>query len=178
MTNAQPITISYNDLLKSDFAPIADSLEAAFGSSEGSLGILVVKDLPSVFQRLRSRCLMQAAEFAQLDEAVRDRYVDPSSKYSFGWSLGKEMFAGKPGKLHARHPSRKKLALMIFTQMCSRGHTMLIRRWISARLTTKNCKRNMPCILLTTSGHLKRIVRSMRWLSKSLRLSWSMLGSN
>ena len=41
---------------------------------------------------------MQAAEFAHLDETVRDRYVDPSSKYSFGWSLGKEMFAGKPGK--------------------------------------------------------------------------------
>jgi len=40
-----------------------------------------------------------AHAFAQLDEPVREKYADAKSRYSFGWSHGKEVMNGKPDTL-------------------------------------------------------------------------------
>jgi len=72
------------------------SIEQAFGSHPDSLGILVVRDLPPSYTIYRERLLKQAYKFAKLDESVRDKYTDPASKYSFGWSHGKEIMNGRP----------------------------------------------------------------------------------
>ncbi|KAI9445073.1 Clavaminate synthase-like protein [Lactarius indigo] len=70
--------------------------EKAFGSGPDCLGIIIVRDLPSEYPKLRERLLKFAHAFAQLDEQVREKYVDAKSRYSFGWSHGKEIMNGKP----------------------------------------------------------------------------------
>lgn len=110
-----PITIPYFSLLSNDFSSLRPKfLEAVrslpclyacpmlrscpllqFGSSS-SLGLLVISDLPSEFAALRKTCLDRACIFAEKPEAVREKCVHEKSRYSFGWSLGKELFDGKP----------------------------------------------------------------------------------
>lgn len=89
------VVISYNDLLQApeDLGP---SIAKAFGSEPDCLGLVVVDDLPSDFVDLRSNLLTLAYAFAQLDEETRDKYSDASSRYSFGWSHGKEIMNGEP----------------------------------------------------------------------------------
>jgi len=63
------------------------------------LGIIIVRGLPSSYITYRERLLKHAYKFAKLDESVREKYTDPGSRYSFGWSHGKEIMNGKPDVL-------------------------------------------------------------------------------
>ncbi|TFY83982.1 hypothetical protein EWM64_g42 [Hericium alpestre] len=97
-TREGAVTISYNILLSSPDSLTA-SIEKAFGSSPDSLGIIVIRDLPPSYPDLRSRLLHLAYSFAHLNETTREHYADVKSKYSFGWSHGKEIMNGKPDTL-------------------------------------------------------------------------------
>lgn len=92
------VSISYNDLKQSPLS-LGQSIEEAFGSSEKSLGIIIVRDLPQEYKEYRERLLRLSYGFAHLDEANREKYTDPASRYSFGWSHGKEIMNGRPDYL-------------------------------------------------------------------------------
>ncbi|KAK7694311.1 hypothetical protein QCA50_001493 [Cerrena zonata] len=92
------VLISYKDLTSSPLSLTA-SIEKAFGSGPDCLGIIVVKDLPSTYSASRERLLKLAYKFAKLPENVREQYADTKSRYSFGWSHGKEIMNGKPDTL-------------------------------------------------------------------------------
>ncbi|OAP57275.1 hypothetical protein AYL99_08013 [Fonsecaea erecta] len=64
------------------------TLEEAFG--ESSLGILVVKDLPTRYPLLRQKLLSYASYLAQLPKEDLDALTDAASHYEIGWSHGKE----------------------------------------------------------------------------------------
>jgi hypothetical protein len=57
--------------------------EQAFGSNPKSLGIVIVRDLPPIYEIYRERLLRLAHKFATLDEKVREQYADPATKYRF-----------------------------------------------------------------------------------------------
>lgn len=86
-----PVCVSYDELVRGgDRDTLHESMLAAFGSDPACLGLIIVKDLPKHFQQLRRDALMAAARFAQnVPEEVRERYTDPESSFSFGWSHGK-----------------------------------------------------------------------------------------
>ncbi|KAK7058364.1 WD40 repeat protein [Paramarasmius palmivorus] len=92
------VSISYSALFSSPLS-LGASIEQAFGSHPNSLGIIVVRDLPPAYALYRERLLKLAYQFANLDEATREKYTDPASRYSFGWSHGKEIMNGKPDTL-------------------------------------------------------------------------------
>ncbi|KAJ7042654.1 Clavaminate synthase-like protein [Mycena alexandri] len=92
------VSITYQDLVSSPRS-LAKSIEKAFGSNQDCLGIIIVRDLPPAYAAYRERLLKLAYAFATLDEPVRERYADPHSRYSFGWSHGKEIMNGKPDVL-------------------------------------------------------------------------------
>ncbi|KAH7875634.1 Clavaminate synthase-like protein [Lentinula edodes] len=89
------VCISYPDLISSPLE-LQASIEKAFGSDPSSLGIIVVTGLPPVYAELRERLLKLAYYFSELDNTTREKYTDASSRYSFGWSHGKEIMNGKP----------------------------------------------------------------------------------
>jgi len=89
----QAVKVSYQDLKNKTID--LGSLRAALGNSPGALGILIVKDLPHEYANLRHQALIKAFEFANLPDAIRERYADPSSRFQFGWSLGKEIMNGR-----------------------------------------------------------------------------------
>jgi hypothetical protein len=60
-----------------------DFQEQAFGSHDTSLGIIIVRDLPSVYSEYRERLLRLSYAFANLGEAVSEQYTDPASKYRY-----------------------------------------------------------------------------------------------
>ncbi|KAF8167832.1 Clavaminate synthase-like protein [Crassisporium funariophilum] len=102
MTEHSPegaVVLSYKALVSSPLSlgpAIGFCTEEAFGSNPTSLGIIIVRDLPEIYPVYRERLLKLAYNFAHLDEEARERYSDPSTKYSFGWSHGKEIMNGKP----------------------------------------------------------------------------------
>ncbi|EIN13396.1 Clavaminate synthase-like protein [Punctularia strigosozonata HHB-11173 SS5] len=98
VTSEGAVTVSY-PTLKSSPLSLRDSIEQAFGSHPKSLGIIIVKDLPETYRSQRERLLKIADKFASLDEATREKYADSRSRYSFGWSYGKEIMNGKPDTL-------------------------------------------------------------------------------
>ncbi|KAJ7124732.1 Clavaminate synthase-like protein [Mycena crocata] len=89
------VQISYHDLVSAPLA-LGSSIEKAFGSNPECLGIIVVRDLPPVYIIYREKLLKLAHAFARLEESVREQYTDSLSRYSFGWSHGKEIMNGKP----------------------------------------------------------------------------------
>ncbi|TFK93554.1 Clavaminate synthase-like protein [Polyporus arcularius HHB13444] len=95
LTAEGAVSIPYNTLVRSPLSLTA-SIEKAFGSHPDSLGIVIVRDLPPTYAPARERLLKLAYRFANLDPSVRERYADPKSRYSFGWSHGKEIMNGKP----------------------------------------------------------------------------------
>ncbi|KAF9056446.1 Clavaminate synthase-like protein [Panaeolus papilionaceus] len=74
------------------------SSEKAFGSEPDCLGIIVIRDLPPEFLNYRERLLKLAFRFGNLDEAVREKHSDPTTKYSHS-RFNKEIMNGKPDTL-------------------------------------------------------------------------------
>ncbi|KAF5375117.1 hypothetical protein D9758_000027 [Tetrapyrgos nigripes] len=94
------VCISYPDLVSDHTSLLVGaSIEEAFGSDPRALGIIVVRDMPEEYRGYRERLLKLAYKFAHLDENVKEKYTDPLSRYSFGWSHGKEIMNGKPDVL-------------------------------------------------------------------------------
>jgi len=77
----QAVTLSLSDLYE-DHVPF-ETLEEAFGPS--SLGVLVVKDLPSTFPQLREKVLSYASYLANLPPDVLDSISSPDAKYLVRW---------------------------------------------------------------------------------------------
>ncbi|KAH8120517.1 Clavaminate synthase-like protein [Phellopilus nigrolimitatus] len=83
------VSISYPSLQNSPLS-LQLSIEKAFGSDPKALGIII-----------RERLLKLADRFANLDESVREKYVDFKSRYSFGWSHGKNKLDTLKGSYYA-----------------------------------------------------------------------------
>ncbi|KAJ5788634.1 hypothetical protein N7457_003624 [Penicillium paradoxum] len=83
---AQAVTVSLQELV--DGTVSFETLTEAFGPS--SLGIIVVKDLPSTFTELRAQVLSNASYLAALPDPELESLTSPESKYLVGWSCGKE----------------------------------------------------------------------------------------
>lgn len=90
-----PVSVSLSDLVSGASDPL---LPNAFGPE--SLGIIIVKDLPSNFLELRSRVLSSASHLAALPKEKLEQLEDADSHWLNGWSLGKEKLAnGVPDDL-------------------------------------------------------------------------------
>lgn len=50
------------------------------------MGIIIVKDLPPDYVAKRERLLKLADRFANLKESIREKYVDPKSRYRYAIS--------------------------------------------------------------------------------------------
>lgn len=87
------ISISYRDLVHNPRS-LQPDIERAFGNGQDALGVIIVKDLPDEFPRLREELLRCADKFAALPEEVRERYSREEVQYMFGWSHGKEIMNG------------------------------------------------------------------------------------
>ncbi|KAH0128061.1 hypothetical protein KCU67_g17232, partial [Aureobasidium melanogenum] len=83
---ASPVTVSLRDL-QSGSVPF-EALEDAFGPD--SLGIIVVRDLPSDFVTMRKALLSYSSYLANLPQTELAKLEDPQSSYLVGWSCGKE----------------------------------------------------------------------------------------
>jgi isopenicillin N synthase-like dioxygenase len=68
---------------------LSASIQAAFGSHDEALGVILVRGIPD-YEELRNRLLRQASVFANLPDDIKDRLTVPDAQYSFGWSHGKE----------------------------------------------------------------------------------------
>ncbi|KAJ8503328.1 hypothetical protein ONZ45_g10966 [Pleurotus djamor] len=110
ITDDGAVIISHQALI-ADPLSLGPSIEKAFGSHPTSLGIIIVKDLPGEYQVYRERLLKLAYGFAQLEDSVKEGYVDVGSRFSFGWSHGKvlELFSLLLNALlHNTYPDAKK----------------------------------------------------------------------
>ncbi|KAL0489479.1 2-oxoglutarate-dependent dioxygenase [Acrasis kona] len=85
------VNIDYQDLLNGK--DLVEEIHNAYGKD--GLGILTVSGVPN-YEEYRNALLPQAHTFATLEEDIKNKYVDASSNYSFGWSHGKERFNGRP----------------------------------------------------------------------------------
>ncbi|GJE85924.1 clavaminate synthase-like protein [Phanerochaete sordida] len=97
-TSEGAVCVSY-DALRTEPLSLTPSIEKALGSQPDALGVIIVRELPEQFKRIRQQVLRLAYTFAELPEAVREQFADPDSRYSFGWSHGKEIMNGKPDYL-------------------------------------------------------------------------------
>lgn len=98
MAEDSPVIIPYSLLLSPD-ETLTPFIRRAFSSAPTALGLILISDLPPSFPALRKRLLLLSNAFAQLPEETRERYADPSTAYSYGWSQGKEVMNGKPDTL-------------------------------------------------------------------------------
>ena len=89
--NVEVVVLDYNDLVNG--IDLTDEIGKAYGVD--GIGLLTVSNVPGL-KEARSRLLPLAQKFATMDEATQQKYEDPKSHYSFGWSLGKEKLEGKP----------------------------------------------------------------------------------
>ena len=80
------VTVSLKELI--DGVVSFETLETAFGPT--SLGIIVVKDLPSNFLSLRHNLLSYASYLANLPHDELAKLERPDAKWLVGWSCGKE----------------------------------------------------------------------------------------
>ncbi|KAH8813283.1 hypothetical protein F5884DRAFT_879494 [Xylogone sp. PMI_703] len=83
---AQPVIVSLEDL-QNEVVPFA-TLEEAFGPD--SLGIIVVKNVPQSFARLRHQLLSYSSYLGNLPESQLGKLENSAAKYLTGWSRGKE----------------------------------------------------------------------------------------
>ncbi|GAB7353230.1 hypothetical protein MBLNU459_g3747t1 [Dothideomycetes sp. NU459] len=84
--SAAPVAVSLEELHAGSVS--FDTLEAAFGPT--SLGIIVVRDLPSHFVTLRKQLLSYSSYLASLPQSELEKLESPESKWLVGWSCGKE----------------------------------------------------------------------------------------
>ncbi|KAF2638467.1 Clavaminate synthase-like protein [Massarina eburnea CBS 473.64] len=75
------------EILRTDSVEFC-ALEEAFGPE--SLGIIVVKDLPEKFHRLRHELLSYSSALGNLPRSELDKLESAASKWLVGWSCGKE----------------------------------------------------------------------------------------
>lgn len=61
--------------------------------------MIIIASLPEEYISLRERLLTFGNKFASLPESTREKYANAASKFSFGWSHGKEIMNGKPDTL-------------------------------------------------------------------------------
>lgn len=89
------VTISFHDLSSDPSEGLLfDKLNEAFGP--GSLGLLTVSDIPNI-KALRDALLPLGQCLADLPEDVLASLEDPESRWSFGWSRGREQLeSGRP----------------------------------------------------------------------------------
>jgi len=80
------VTLSLKDLENGSVS--FSTLEEAFGPD--SLGIIIVKDVPSDFADLRHRLLSFSSYLGNLPEFKLAKLENPAAKYLTGWSRGKE----------------------------------------------------------------------------------------
>ncbi|CAI5494897.1 unnamed protein product [Closterium sp. Naga37s-1] len=91
------VRVSFADLKEGK--DLSAQIEAAFGP--GGLGIIAVSDVPG-YPEAREQLLPLALRLGELPEEAKRRIEDPDSKYSFGWSEGKESVeAGRRDALKA-----------------------------------------------------------------------------
>ena len=69
------------------------AVASAFGHD--GLGLILVRGVPG-YAAARAACLPQAFAFGALPAPTKARYEHAASLYSFGWSHGRERFAGAP----------------------------------------------------------------------------------
>lgn len=86
VTVAKPVTVSLKDLKDGNVS--FETLVEAFGPE--SLGILVVKDVPPEFPKLRHAALSYASYLGNLPPKELEKLENATAKYLTGWSLGKE----------------------------------------------------------------------------------------
>lgn len=83
-----PVSVSLADLKA---GKCDDLLPYAFGPE--SLGIIIVKDLPSEFVALRTKVLGSASKLAHLPPSTLDSLEHAESHWLVGWSKGKEILS-------------------------------------------------------------------------------------
>ncbi|RCI07985.1 hypothetical protein L249_7812 [Ophiocordyceps polyrhachis-furcata BCC 54312] len=83
---SQAVTVSLKDLINDTIS--FETLQQAFGPD--SLGILIVKDVPEQFPKLRRLVLSYASYLGNLPAAELEQLENPKAKYLTGWSRGKE----------------------------------------------------------------------------------------
>ncbi|KAK4128648.1 Clavaminate synthase-like protein [Parathielavia appendiculata] len=83
---AQAVMVSLEEL--KDGSVPSETLHEAFGPD--SLGILIVKDIPPEFARLRHHLLSYSSYLGNLPKSQLDKLENSEAKYLTGWSLGKE----------------------------------------------------------------------------------------
>eukprot|EP01137_Pigoraptor_chileana_P033960 Opistho-2@25789 len=101
------------------------SVDEAFGSAPDCLGIILVSNVPNFVER-RKTLLPLAAQYAALPEDIKAKTTHEESKYSFGWSHGKEKFNGIPdiakGSYYANpqydNPTSDKKLIASFPEYC------------------------------------------------------------
>jgi len=81
-----PVTVSLNDLKNGKVS--FSTLEEAFGPE--SLGIILVKDVPTEFLELRHSLLSYSSYLGNLPESNLEKLENAAAKYLTGWSRGKE----------------------------------------------------------------------------------------
>jgi len=84
------VVLDYHALVKDE--DLGPSIAEAYGFN--GFGLLVVKNIPGLVEG-RQRLLPLASQFDGLDDKVKETCTHAESKYSFGWSKGKEIL--KPG---------------------------------------------------------------------------------
>ena len=86
------VVLDYLDLITGK--DLSADIATAFGFD--GLGVLTVKNVPGLSEA-RGNLLPLGREFALLDDETKLKYTHEQSKYSFGWSHGKEKLqGGKP----------------------------------------------------------------------------------
>ncbi|KAI8869298.1 Clavaminate synthase-like protein [Ramicandelaber brevisporus] len=89
------VILNYSDLISAESVDLRAHIELAFGSGPDCLGILLVRGVPG-FPEKRDSLLRYGSVIPKLPTDVLKTIEHEASKYSFGWSHGKEVMNGKP----------------------------------------------------------------------------------
>lgn len=91
-TLQKPVSIKYSELI-SEKVSLFPLIEKAYGLD--GLGIIVVEDVPE-FEQKRKNALSLIHKLAHLPAKTLEKYENPSTNYSKGWSRGKEIYENEP----------------------------------------------------------------------------------
>ncbi|KAK3070646.1 hypothetical protein LTR53_010099 [Teratosphaeriaceae sp. CCFEE 6253] len=83
------VSVSLSEL--EEGAVSLETLEQAFG--DASLGIIIVRDLPAEYTKLRQRLLSYSSYLGNLPSEELLKVERPEAKYDVGWACGKETLA-------------------------------------------------------------------------------------